>query len=149
MWFYFKPKEYNSDNPIFLEADSIEEAKTILEEKDIQDFLYLPPEEHLDIISASAYDRGCETVWFLGQFSYKEKQGISNPNEYISYQNWIKKDYGKIIIRKDYKLIKKDPKDDGAKCRICNDWYYMAQPEKDGKITCYTCKEKRKNLGIK
>jgi hypothetical protein len=36
---------------------------------------------------------------------------------------------------------KKDPKDDGMNCKLCKEWFHMAEPnQEDGTLICRTCK---------
>lgn len=154
MWFYFRPKDSESNKPIFVESHTQIQASLALNIKGHQYFEFYKPEEHMDLISASAWERGCETNWSLGNFSYREKQGVSNPNNYIDYHSWINNNYLHIVIRNAFEVevpVKKESKDDGCNCRVCKNWFYMAEPddlEKDGKLTCFSCKQRARNYKL-
>lgn len=126
---------------------------------------------HNAIQSATARARGCEFIYQNHRLTYKEKQGDGPyAMKYLSYQDYksatsLEMYSGgtarkvafidintsiKILNRIGFKIEYKEgaPGFDGCVCRECNAGCHMAEPDglkNDGKLTCYTCRERLKS----
>ena len=155
-WYHFRPSDIEDTKSVYVQIADKELAKQFIRHVGYALHEFRSIKEYNTLDYATAKERGCAEEYHAGALVYKEEQKPGSPYTYMPLDKFEKSKQAKFFYLKDTNqfldFLNNKPvviEFDGCKCRECNGYKPMAEPDKlkkDGMFTCFICRDRLKHL---